>query len=179
MNFTCGVPTKNGSACRKKVPFQDMKCYYHRGETVGQCSICLETINTSEKITLACYHTFHDRCIHKWLSMKNKECKECPNCRAVVRDNKTLSWIEDFRQKEKDEDWLPDKEIRVPRRRRRARRLRTRPSPERSFLASVYDRLTSYLSWRLNDKNTIIFFWTSPESNAAHTPPRSARTCPW
>ncbi len=147
MNFTCGAPTKIGSTCKKKVPLQDTKCHYHRGETVGQCSICLETINTSEKMTLACYHTFHDRCIHKWLCMKNNECKECPNCRAVVRDNKTLSWIEDFHQREKDEDWLPNKEIRVPRRRRRGLRRRRRASPEtRSLLASFYDRLTSYLS---------------------------------
>jgi len=147
MNFTCGQPTKHGSACRKKVPFEDIKCYCHRGETVGQCSICLEVIKSAETMGLACYHNFHASCIHKWLKT-NREWKDCPICRAIVKDRKTLTWIEEYEQKEEDGDWLPEKEVTVPRRRRRRSRRRVR-SPEHSFrevVTSFYSRLTSYLS---------------------------------
>lgn len=43
-----------------------------------QCVICLENIN-GNKTKLKCGHTFHKKCIKKWL----KKNKTCPTCRCI------------------------------------------------------------------------------------------------
>jgi hypothetical protein len=50
-------------------------------KTDGACGICLE--DDGPKVALrACGHTFHGRCISKWLT----ECRaNCPICKAEVR----------------------------------------------------------------------------------------------
>ncbi len=45
---------------------------------MSQCVICLENINGNKK-TLQCGHTFHTKCIQKWL----KKNKTCPICRCI------------------------------------------------------------------------------------------------
>lgn len=148
MIHTCSAPTKCGEPCKKKVPFQGIRCHHHIGDIVGECSICMESIKKTDKRSLKCHHVFHEQCIHKWLSMKRMDgCKQCPNCRADVTDRKTLNWLEEFRQREKDEDWLPEKEVRVPRRRRRRlRRRRVVRESYPSFFERVYHHLTTYLT---------------------------------
>ncbi|EAR84914.4 kinase domain protein (macronuclear) [Tetrahymena thermophila SB210] len=49
-----------------------------------QCSICLCEFEDEEKISfLACFHRFHNECIHKWFETKST----CPLCK---KDQKTL-----------------------------------------------------------------------------------------
>ena len=50
-------------------------------ESKRTCSICLDEMDPDDMIeelkALECAHTFHKRCINKWLKVKY----ECPNCR--------------------------------------------------------------------------------------------------
>lgn len=50
--------------------------------TYGNCSICLEPIQTTNRRTTHCHHNFHDDCLNAWLRENNT----CPLCRtrAVV-----------------------------------------------------------------------------------------------
>lgn len=46
-----------------------------------ECAICLkEVFGISRARTLQCGHTFHDKCIGKWLQRK----QTCPICRRTV-----------------------------------------------------------------------------------------------
>ncbi|CAM9201030.1 unnamed protein product, partial [Ectocarpus sp. 6 AP-2014] len=52
---------------------------------VDQCCVCMEDMKPKEKITRlpACLHTFHSKCISKWL--KEKPC--CPIDKVAVSVN--------------------------------------------------------------------------------------------
>ncbi|XP_050072018.1 peroxisome biogenesis factor 10-like [Anopheles maculipalpis] len=41
------------------------------------CTICLEQIQSVNRWTLPCAHSFHVECLNKWTANK----QECPNCR--------------------------------------------------------------------------------------------------
>lgn len=43
-----------------------------------ECSICLESLNTSISTKTKCNHDFHESCIDNWLDIQNK----CPICRC-------------------------------------------------------------------------------------------------
>ncbi len=43
-----------------------------------RCSICLRTIHSLEMMRLLCEHTFHVKCITRWLDVKSN----CPLCRG-------------------------------------------------------------------------------------------------
>lgn len=45
------------------------------------CSICLETINSKHNKVTKCGHTFHKKCIGKWLKTKSS----CPMCRKTIK----------------------------------------------------------------------------------------------
>jgi hypothetical protein len=47
-----------------------------------ECSICLDIINKKYCITF-CNHKFHNKCIYKWLRIKNT----CPICRKIIKSN--------------------------------------------------------------------------------------------
>ena len=49
-----------------------------------QCNICLNIIQTINKKTLICNHSFCTECINKWLLKSNF----CPCCRAKVQNKK-------------------------------------------------------------------------------------------
>ncbi|KAL4485453.1 hypothetical protein ABPG72_008321 [Tetrahymena utriculariae] len=56
----------------------------HLSQDAKQCSICLCEFEDEEKISfLACFHRFHNECIHKWFETKST----CPLCK---KDQKTL-----------------------------------------------------------------------------------------
>lgn len=60
---------------------------YRRCIQESNCCICFENIKSNEYIReLNCNHTFHKKCIDKWLlySMKSKEYISCPVCRSVI-----------------------------------------------------------------------------------------------
>lgn len=46
------------------------------------CAICYESCYKANSITTSCKHTFHFKCLRKWLSEKD----ECPNCRTPHPD---------------------------------------------------------------------------------------------
>ena len=50
-------------------------------ETVQQCSICLENINSGEsRASLPCNHVFHLSCVERWCMSHNS----CPLCRRHI-----------------------------------------------------------------------------------------------
>lgn len=52
-----------------------------KDDRVDPCCICLEKINMGDEIVaLVCAHTFHQRCIRKWLEVNGK----CPLCKISV-----------------------------------------------------------------------------------------------
>jgi hypothetical protein len=54
------------------------------------CSICLEEIKDTQRITVirSCQHGFHELCLQPWLQTKST----CPNCRGPLRnEEETLS----------------------------------------------------------------------------------------
>jgi len=48
----------------------------------NECSICLNEISLKYLNTTSCGHTFHKKCINKWIIQRNN----CPNCRFVFKD---------------------------------------------------------------------------------------------
>lgn len=55
----------------------------------NDCSICLNEIvaKSTGFVQMSCTHTFHLKCISKWLSTNNT----CPMCRHVTNEMETLS----------------------------------------------------------------------------------------
>ena len=50
------------------------------------CIICLEDVYMNKK-TLQCGHSFHKRCIKKWIEQNNT----CPTCRQIIEKDKYCS----------------------------------------------------------------------------------------
>lgn len=44
----------------------------------NECSICTDCILYPELVSTKCGHTFHRKCLNKWLNKNNV----CPNCRT-------------------------------------------------------------------------------------------------
>jgi hypothetical protein len=67
----------------------ELSCIFKTNTCTNQffCSICQEQKDTNPELfnikTLICNHTFHNKCIKKWLS-KNKT---CPLCRLDLSSN--------------------------------------------------------------------------------------------
>ena len=103
---TCGELTKKNCPCRIRVPFEGVKCRFHTDKTQGfECAICLEAGTNEEGYRLRCGHTYHEACLHRWLSA----CLTCPSCRRPVKDAKTMAWFDEFCTEE--EEWLPEEEV--------------------------------------------------------------------
>lgn len=56
-------------------------CIQLKGTTNDDCSICLESKHGKRLKHLGCKHSFHVKCINKWLQ-KNEA---CPLCRTPAR----------------------------------------------------------------------------------------------
>lgn len=74
----------------EKVPYNELvpKCKLitkENDDSIGQmCSICQEDYTTKEyKRSLTCGHTFHKRCIDKW--MRTSPNLDCPYCRKSIK----------------------------------------------------------------------------------------------
>jgi len=48
------------------------------------CTICLETLEFSNKLKTDCSHYFHEKCLLEWLNNQNKS---CPCCRKQIISN--------------------------------------------------------------------------------------------
>lgn len=53
---------------------------YEPTKIIGECSICLSECLSTDSRTTSCKHTFHKKCIGKWLNTN----PTCPLCRAVI-----------------------------------------------------------------------------------------------
>jgi len=47
------------------------------------CSICFNENKKYRNLTCSCGHTFHKKCINKWLKAENT----CPLCRKIINNN--------------------------------------------------------------------------------------------
>ena len=66
---------------RKKLP--EIK-YKRIHSTDDVCTICIENLETNEKIIkLNCEHMFHPNCIKPWIDKHER----CPNCNSDIFDN--------------------------------------------------------------------------------------------
>ena len=66
-------------------PFKQKKIKYYKIKSIDEgfkeCSICIQDYNLGEyRKTLNCEHTFHKKCIDRWLKKSNN----CPLCRQNV-----------------------------------------------------------------------------------------------
>lgn len=65
----------------------DIKKYEMCKNKLVECCICCENVKEREYIReLNCGHSFHKKCIDKWLvsSMREKETVSCPVCRTTI-----------------------------------------------------------------------------------------------
>ena len=46
----------------------------------NECLICLEDLDSKDKVILSCKHVMHYSCIKKWMKKKNDFIKICPLC---------------------------------------------------------------------------------------------------
>ena len=46
-----------------------------------QCSICLNENKKYRNLTCSCGHTFHKKCINRWLNSNN----DCPLCKRIIK----------------------------------------------------------------------------------------------
>jgi hypothetical protein len=73
--------------CRAKFVREDgtASCGRHKftfpSKVVGECSICLSDCSIDDCHTTACNHTFHKKCMNKWLRRGHAS---CPLCRAQI-----------------------------------------------------------------------------------------------
>uniref|UniRef100_A0A914QJ67 RING-type domain-containing protein n=1 Tax=Panagrolaimus davidi TaxID=227884 RepID=A0A914QJ67_9BILA len=75
---------------------------------IGQCSICLSNLNISYIYAISkCGHTFHQKCIHQWIS----NAKNCPTCRTNACQSDIIKL---FIQENNNEFLIPKKEESLP-----------------------------------------------------------------
>lgn len=133
----CGELTKKNCPCRIRVPFEGVKCRFHTDGAQGfECAICLET-GQADGYRLRCGHTYHEACIHRWLS--TSACPTCPTCRRPVKDGRTIAWVEEFSTA--GDEWLPeealDDDIPLRVQRTRARRRQAALEANQSILEQI------------------------------------------
>lgn len=81
----CHGKTKAGKACGFKGRYEkDGACYCKTHLPIEECSVCYEHITQRNGITLPCKHTFHTKCVKKWIVGNHTT---CPYCRAPIGDD--------------------------------------------------------------------------------------------
>lgn len=80
---TAKAPTRSPNEAESWTLQDGVLCWQHRHIQL-ECSICLETVGKYKRFDLGCKHSFHRRCIARWLR-KDGEC--CPLCRHTVTDS--------------------------------------------------------------------------------------------
>jgi len=81
----CHGKTKAGKACGFRGRHErDGVCYCKTHLPIEECSVCYENITQRNGITLGCKHTFHNKCMKKWISSNHTT---CPYCRAAIGDD--------------------------------------------------------------------------------------------
>lgn len=75
----CGGVTKKGTTCKNLGIYKEKNtsfCYWHVPRLDSTCVICLCRLFGVPQV-LECGHSFHSKCIRKWV--RKKKC--CPVCR--------------------------------------------------------------------------------------------------
>lgn len=72
----CNATTKTGSQCKCFALSDSNLCSIHT--TLGDCSICMDSINGRGSRRLKCGHIFHTTCLEQW---KSQGKNTCPTCR--------------------------------------------------------------------------------------------------
>lgn len=81
----CKGLTQTKKACKSKGRFEwDGLCYCKTHLPFGECSICLDTITSRSLIKLPCGHSFHAKCIRRWVTAEHVT---CPMCRTPIADS--------------------------------------------------------------------------------------------
>ena len=72
-----------------------------------ECPICFDEITPATgKVTIACNHTFHFRCIANWFDSQNTKVlpESCPCCRREVSEIESMPVISEGSESESEED---------------------------------------------------------------------------
>ena len=79
---TCEGKCKTGKQCTFQASvFQDEQRFCKIHAPCGECSICLDTMSSRNKLKLSCDHVIHTSCIQKWV---RKGSSSCPLCRKEL-----------------------------------------------------------------------------------------------
>ena len=96
----CIIAVKACPEILKKVPeqFKEM--------CENLCPICLSELGVADVVTTVCKHTYHKKCLNKWIEYK----KKCPLCRKVFTSLEIVSlfdkadpWVLKYMQKRSEE----------------------------------------------------------------------------
>ena len=80
----CPHMTRIGAQCKNPGKYKNkdvLLCFHHVPKQDVECTICLRQLYDS--MTLPCEHSFHLKCIVKWLSTN----KTCPLCREIIYES--------------------------------------------------------------------------------------------
>ena len=89
----------------RKSPYKKSK--NNMSSFVCECSICLNDItNQTGKVTMACSHAFHFRCISNWFIEQNDndQSESCPYCRREASEDEALPKIEEVESEDEDSE---------------------------------------------------------------------------
>jgi hypothetical protein len=81
----CFQLTQKGVQCKRVGKYKndktDLLCFQHVQKENTECTICFRLLY--DVMMLPCCHSFHLKCIGKWLDKNNT----CPLCREVVYES--------------------------------------------------------------------------------------------
>mmetsp|Transcript_67504 Transcript_67504/g.173867 ORF Transcript_67504/g.173867 Transcript_67504/m.173867 type:complete len:219 (+) Transcript_67504:1-657(+) len=76
------LPTRQASASECGVGAGDVEVAKSKAST---CTVCCEVYQPRDELrTLPCFHTYHARCIDRWLTGDMPGARKCPVCHAEV-----------------------------------------------------------------------------------------------
>lgn len=72
----CSATTASGERCKNACMIDSEMCRVHT--TLGECSICMESMTLRTSRNIGCNHRFHSNCLERW---KDQGKRTCPVCR--------------------------------------------------------------------------------------------------
>lgn len=81
----CRGTTQSGKPCAYKGRYEkDSHLYCKTHLPIDECSVCYEPITARNGIQLPCKHTYHTKCLRRWV---NSNHATCPYCRSALPDH--------------------------------------------------------------------------------------------
>ncbi|CAL1285619.1 unnamed protein product [Larinioides sclopetarius] len=86
------IPRQNSASKRKRGRPRKLKLppSEQAKEKVTKCCVCLDTTRYRKMKSLHCSHSFHEKCINKWMET-NKKCPLCRMSFGQEKDKKDLN----------------------------------------------------------------------------------------